>query len=109
MHESQLARQVLEVVLARARAEGAQQVVAVRGWLADSEGISVESLAFHFEAHARGTLAEGAKLGIAIKRISASCLACKETFETDDHVAECPRCGSLNCAWSSAPGLGIEA
>lgn len=108
MHESQLARQVLDAVLARADAARARRVLAVRGWLADPEGLSPESLAFHFAAHARGTAAEGADLGLAITRIAARCQACGAAFETDDHVPVCTACGSTACAWLAAPGLGIE-
>ena len=108
MHEAQLARQVLDAVLAHAHAARATRVLAVRGRLADPEGLSADSLAFHFAAHARGTAAEGALLGIAISRVAARCAGCGRAFETDDHVPVCPACASTDCAWETTPGLAIE-
>ena len=108
MHESQLARQVLDAVLARADAEKATRILVVRAWLADPEGLSPESLRFHFAAHARGTLAEGARLGISITRIAARCRACGEVFETEEHVPVCPTCDATACDWTRPPGLGID-
>jgi len=108
MHEAQLARQVLDAVLARAREAQASRVLAVRGWLADPEGLGPDSLAFHFAAHARGTAAEGATLAFAIRRIPAACDTCQAVFASDDHVPVCPACGGLACRWLAAPGLAIE-
>ena len=62
MHESQLARRVLDVVLARAREAGAVRVRTVRGRLGELEALSAAALAFHFRALARGTVAEDAEL-----------------------------------------------
>jgi len=93
MHEAQLARQVLDAVLARAREAQASRVLAVRGWLADPEGLGPDSLAFHFAAHARGP---------------AACDTCQAVFASDDHVPVCPACGGLACRWLAAPGLAIE-
>lgn len=108
MHESQLARHVLALVLARADAERAGRVLAVRAHLADPERLGAESLAFHFAAHARGTPAEGARLVVSITRIPARCEACDAVFETNEHVPVCPTCGSLDCAWTTEPGLRID-
>jgi hydrogenase nickel incorporation protein HypA/HybF len=107
MHESSLAKNVLDAVLARARAERAERVLVARGWLADVEAIDPESLAFHFAAHARGTIAEGARLEIARTLVKARCLDCRAEFEPDHHVALCPSCGGEG-ELERPTGLGIE-
>jgi hydrogenase nickel incorporation protein HypA/HybF len=89
MHESSLAKNVLDAVLARARDERAGRVLVARGWLADVEAIDPESLAFHFAAHARGTIADGARLEIERTIVRARCRACGARFEPDHHVAIC--------------------
>ncbi len=50
MHESSLAKQILTAALERAAADNATRIRAVRGWVAESEALSGESLAFHFAA-----------------------------------------------------------
>src|SRR5581483_3017481 len=89
MHESSLAKNVLDAVLARASADRATRVIAARGFLADVEAIDPESLAFHFAAHARGTIAEGARLEIARTLVKARCLSCRTEFEPGHLVALC--------------------
>jgi hydrogenase nickel incorporation protein HypA/HybF len=112
MHESSLARQLLEVVLARAGAAEApkvQRVRAVRGWVAETETLSRESLAFHFAAHARGTAAEGSALELRLVHIEARCRACGQCYAPEHHLLLCPGCGSTEGELLGQPGLGIEA
>ena len=108
MHESQLAQHLLEAVLARAETEKALRILSIKAWLSDPEGLSPESLAFQFTAHARGTLAEGARLHLSISRLSALCRVCDTFFEAEGHVPQCPECGSLDCPWSTLPEIGID-
>ncbi len=108
MHEAQLARNILDAVLARAQEAHATRVLAVRGWLADAERLDPRSLAFHFAAHARGTIAEQARLGIELRRLRARCRTCQVAFDSDGHVPVCPRCDMPDCEWLGTPGLGIE-
>ncbi|HEX2568788.1 MAG TPA: hydrogenase maturation nickel metallochaperone HypA [Polyangia bacterium] len=126
MHESSLAKELLAVVLGRAGAVGAdgadggddtgrkgepkvQRVRAVRGWVAESEALSRESLAFHFAAHARGTMAEGAALELRLVHIEARCRACGRRYAPEHHLLLCPRCGSTDGELLGQPGLGLEA
>jgi hydrogenase nickel incorporation protein HypA/HybF len=115
MHESSLARQLLEVVLARtAEAEAQakpkiQKVRTVRGWVAETETLSRESLAFHFAAHARGTAAEGSTLELRLVHVEARCRACGQRYAPEHHLLLCPGCGSTEGELLGQPGLGIEA
>jgi hydrogenase nickel incorporation protein HypA/HybF len=109
MHESSLARQILDVVLARAAGEGAHRIRLVRGWVAETETLSVESLGFHFTAHARGTAAEDAKLALRLVHVQARCRSCAHTYCPEHHVLVCPACGSTEGNLLGETGLGIDS
>jgi hydrogenase nickel incorporation protein HypA/HybF len=109
MHESSIARQLLSAALERANAEGAARIVTVRGWIADCEELSRESLALHFAAHARGSPAEGAALDIRLTRVSARCGRCGEEYPPPHHLTLCPKCGSTDAALLGQTGLGIDS
>lgn len=106
MHESSLARTLVGAVVARA--SGAR-VRVVRGWVAETESLSLESLAMHFAAHARGTVAEGARLDLEVQRVDARCRPCGTTFTPEHHVVLCPACGSTDAELLRATGLGLCA
>jgi hydrogenase nickel incorporation protein HypA/HybF len=107
MHESQLARRVLEVVLARARDAGAGSVRRVQGRLGEMEALSEDALAFHFRALARGTEAEHAELAIRLQHVAARCRACDRVY-LPDHVLLCPACASTDGELLGEIGLLIE-
>jgi hydrogenase nickel incorporation protein HypA/HybF len=109
MHESSLARRILDAVLERAGDAGAQRVRAVRGWIAETEALSPESLDFHFSAHARGTAAEGARLDLRLVHVEARCRSCGATYAPEHHLLLCPACGSTDGEELGETGLGIEA
>jgi|SRR6516164_9938878 hydrogenase nickel incorporation protein HypA/HybF len=106
MHESSLARRLLEVVLATA---GPARVSAVRGWIAETEVLSRESLDFQFAAHARSTTAEGAHLDLRLVHIEARCRTCRRTYAPDRHVLLCPACGGTDGELLGETGIGLEA
>ena len=92
MHESDLARRVVEAVL---EATGGARVVSVKGTIAEAETLSPDSLGFHFAAHAKGTQAEGARLELDLVEVLAICDGCGKRFMPEDHhVLLCPDCGS---------------
>jgi hydrogenase nickel incorporation protein HypA/HybF len=108
MHESAIAKRVLAVVLDRATAERASRVVAVRGRVAESEKLSNESLAFHFAAHALGTIAEGATLELGFTTVRVRCDACGTTYVPEHHVRICPRCNGSDGRLTGEEGVWIE-
>ena len=109
MHESTLARQVLETVLQRSVSEGASRVRVVRGWVAETETLSADSLAFHFTAHARGTSAEGARLLLELIHVEARCRACGRTYAPEHHLLLCPICGSTDGEQLGQTGLAVTS
>lgn len=108
MHESQLARRVLDVVLARARGAGGGHVRRVEGRLGEIEALSADALSFHFRALARGTVAEDADLSIRLERVEARCRACSRVY-LPDHVLLCPGCGSGDSELLGEVGVVVES
>jgi len=109
VHESSLAKQILDAALARANEDGATRIQAIHGWVAETESLSRESLVFHFSAHARGTPAEGAALDLRLEHIRARCAACSEVYTPEYHILLCPSCGKTDAELLGTPGLGVES
>lgn len=108
MHESALAKQILEVALDAARAAGATRVTSVRGDLTEAEDLRGESVAFHFSAHARGTAAESAQLDLTLHRVRAQCTHCGTEYEPD-HIPLCPLCESTAARITVPARLAIHS
>jgi hydrogenase nickel incorporation protein HypA/HybF len=108
MHETSLARHILDVVLARTAAEGGHRVRRIQGWVAETEALSPDSLRFHFTAHARGTAAEDAALDLRLVHVEARCRACGRVYAPEHHVLLCPACSSTDADVLGETGLKIE-
>ena len=108
MHETGLARRSLAVVLDRTSGTAPARIRRVRGWIAETEALSPESLALHFAAHARGTRARDAVLDLRIVRVEARCDQCRQVYTPDHHVLLCPACGSDAAELLGEPGIAIE-
>lgn len=109
MHESSLARSVLEAVLRLAEANGARRVLRVSGELAETEQLNAGSIQLHFAAHARGTAAEDAVLALSLVHVEARCRSCGRRYPPQHHVTLCPECGSTEADLLGTPGLRIDA
>ena len=109
MHESSLAKRILTVVLEKASAASARRVRTVRGWIAETESLSPGALDFHFAAHARGTLAEGAQLDLRLVHLQAQCHACGLSYPPEHHLLLCPGCGSTDGRLLGRTGLGVDS
>lgn len=109
MHEASLARQILAAVLQSARREGAARVRTVRGWVAETETLSAESLALHFAVAAAGTVADGAQLELELVHVAARCRECAHVFRPEHHVLACPQCAAADTELLGRVGLGIDA
>ncbi|MCK6590732.1 MAG: hydrogenase maturation nickel metallochaperone HypA [Polyangiaceae bacterium] len=108
MHETSIAKQILDAVLEKAEGAGAKRVARVRGWVAESESLSPSSIALHFEAHARGTPAEGASLELELKHLSARC-SCGVVYKPEHHILLCPKCSGTDGELLGTPGLGVDS
>jgi hydrogenase nickel insertion protein HypA len=109
MHESSLAKQILNLVVERAALEQAFRVVAIHGWIAESEALSPDSISFHFHALAKGTVAEDAELHLTVNRVEARCRSCLKTYLPEHHLLLCPACSSTDGELLGPTGLAIQA
>ena len=109
MHESSLAKQIVEMALARAAGHGARAVRRVDGWVAETERLSPESLRLHFDRHAQGTAAERAALNVRVIHVAARCDGCGQEYPPEHHLLICPGCGHVGGKLLGRTGVGIEA
>jgi hydrogenase nickel incorporation protein HypA/HybF len=98
MHEMSLAMNIVELVSAKAQDAGGQRVTSVELEAGTLSGVMVEALVFCFEAAARNTLAEGARLEVREVEGCGRCQGCGHSFALDSLLAQCPQCG----------GYGVE-
>jgi hydrogenase nickel incorporation protein HypA/HybF len=108
MHEAQLARGILREVLARAATLGAERVLAVRGWIAETEALSRDSLVLSFTAMAQGTPAEGARLDLSVEHVAARCRGCHAEYLPCHGMLVCPCCGGSEAEVLGRTGIAIE-
>lgn len=108
MHETSLAKDLLRVSLERLRESGGSRVLAVRGFIAETERLDPAALAFHFAAHARGTPAAGAELRLELVHVKARCGACGAVYAPEHHVTLCPACSSTDAELLDRTGFGVE-
>src|SRR5687767_1539194 len=108
MHESSLAKQILELALKAVEGEHAPRIRAVRGFVAETEALNPVALELHFNAYARDTAAHGARLELRVTHVRARCLECAHDYAPDHHVMLCPGCGSAEAELLGHTGFGIE-
>ena len=93
MHEMSLAEGVVQIVEDYARREHFRRVKAVWLEIGRLSGVEAEAMRFCFDAAARDTVAEGARLEIVELAGSAWCLHCSEAVAVAARYDPCPRCG----------------
>lgn len=93
MHEMSLAINIVELVSAKAQEAGGQKITSVELEAGKLSGVMAEALAFCFEAAARNTPAEGARLVVHEVEGRGNCLGCGHAFALDSLLAQCPQCG----------------
>lgn len=93
MHEMSLAEGVLRIAQDAARAQGFARVKAVYLEIGTLAQVEPGALRFCFEAVARDSLAEGARLEIVSAAGTAWCLQCCRSVPVQALYDDCPRCG----------------
>jgi len=106
MHETQLAKDLLRVVLDRA---GGARVLCVRGRIAETEALNPASLDFHFQAHAEGTTAERARLELELVHVGARCHDCGREYRPVHHLTLCPECSSTEAELLQPTGVFLSS
>jgi len=93
MHEMSLAESVLQLAEDAARQQNFRVVTAIWLEIGQLAGVEMEALRFCFDAVARGTLAEGARLEIVATPGSGWCARCAASVPMQEIYAACPYCG----------------
>ena len=111
MHELGVTKEILSVVLDRARENSVQKILSVRlciGELSDLEEIWLQR---YFDHLSKNTPAEGAVLRVTRIPVRMRCARCGELFRTDIHgegAICCPGCGSEDLGLVSGDEYAIE-
>jgi hydrogenase nickel incorporation protein HypA/HybF len=93
MHELSLAENVLQLIDDAARRQRFSKVTAVWLEIGQLAAVEPEAMSFCFDAVARGTVAEGARLEIITTPGSGWCAQCSATVPLSESYALCPQCG----------------
>lgn len=96
MHELSIMDSALSLVLEQAANAKAARVVTVRLRVGVLSGAVPEALQLAFEALTPGTAGEGATLEIESLPARFWCGTCGAEFQSDEMLAECPRCKAIS-------------
>ena len=93
MHELAIAQSLLEIIVDESQRHGLERISKVRLQIGKFAAVVPESLTFCFEMVSRDTVAFGALIEIESVGIVARCDVCDSSFEVQNQVFLCPRCG----------------
>jgi len=108
MHELSLCEGILQVLEENARTQGYRRVKTVWLEIGALSGVETEAMRFGFDAVMRGTLADGATLGIIDKPGSAWCMQCMKTVPVRQRYDACPECGSYQLQVNGGEEMRIK-
>jgi hydrogenase nickel incorporation protein HypA/HybF len=93
MHELALAQSIVELVQDQARRDAFVRVTAIRLSIGALAHVDPRALEFGFDAVARDTIAEGAKILIDRPAGTGFCMDCRKNVAIGAHGEPCPSCG----------------
>lgn len=93
MHEMSLTESLVELIENEREKQGFSRVRSVQVTLGALGHVDPDAVRFCFDAVARGTIVEGARLDIRTVPGQAWCLDCAKTISIADRMAACPECG----------------
>jgi hydrogenase nickel incorporation protein HypA/HybF len=94
MHEMSLCENIVQIAEQQARQQNFTKVNAVRLEVGAASCVEPEAMMFCFEAVARGTLAEGARLQILQVPSPGWCVQCARDVIIKQRFDPCPVCGT---------------
>jgi len=107
MHEMTLAESVLQIVEDTARREGLRHVRAVRLEIGQLSSVEPDAMRFCFDAVARDSVADGARLDIVTTAGAAWCNQCLEPVALAELGAACPHCGGYRLRLTEGTGMRV--
>lgn len=93
MHELSIAESLLKIIVDESEKNGLERVNKVKLQIGRFTAVIPESLTFCFEMVSENTVAAGAQIEIETVGIVAKCDRCDISFDVEDQVFLCPRCG----------------
>ena len=108
MHELALAEAVVEIVQTETRKAGGGRVRVVRLAVGALSHADPEALRFCFDAVAKGTLADGARLDITAVPGQAQCTGCGAEVIIAAWGEACPRCGAAGLTVTGGEELKVS-
>lgn len=107
MHEMSLATALVELVEARALAEGASRVTRIGIEAGVLGHVEASALAFCLDSAAAGTLLEGASFEIRTPPGSAWCFVCRREVVIAKRGEACPHCRGIELRIASGDELRV--
>lgn len=92
MHELSLMEQTLAIALEQAQAQGATKIHRLRLRIGQQSGVIPEAIRFAFDVVVVHTAAAGAILEIEEVPILCYCDTCRQSFQPEDWIYQCPQC-----------------
>lgn len=108
MHELSLSEGVLALIEDAARRENFSRVAAVWLEVGRLSCIERDAMTFCFDAVARGSVAEGARLEFVDTPGSGWCMACARTVPIETQHDACPECGSYQVRVTGGTGMRVK-
>ena len=108
MHEISFAEAVLQLIEDATRQEEFSRVTTVFLEIGVFAGVEVEAMRFCFDAVARGSVAEGARLEIVATPGSGWCMQCSATVALREAFGSCPQCGAYQVQLTGGTEMSLK-
>ena len=108
MHETSIAKNLLEIILEKAKECNANRITKINLKLGEFSGINEHSLKFAFENIIQRTIAKDSTLNINKIPLLGKCRKCEQEFEINKTDFSCPNCGSLKLDIISGEDIYID-
>ena len=107
MHEMSLAMAAIDLAAEQARQRGFNKVTALWLEIGSFSCADQETIAFCFDAAAKGTAVEGASLHFQHKAAEGWCYDCSQTVVLSERGQACPSCGGYKLRVAQGDSLRI--
>lgn len=108
MHELSICEGIVQMLQEQAELQHFSSVKTVWLEIGQFAGVEPSALRFGFDAVARGSIAEGARLEIIDVPGQAWCLACAKQISVKQRSDACPECGSYQLQVTGGEELRIK-
>lgn len=107
MHEMSLAMAAIDLAAEQATQRGFHKVTALWLEIGSFSCVDQSTIAFCFEAAAKGTVVEGARLHFQHKIAEGWCYDCSKTVQLSERGQPCPDCGGYKLRVAQGDSLHI--